>query len=309
VRVGQVEMIGRDGKSTSAKAGDKLELSAGRIALVSRTPIDQVPATLDTIRVLIKGGAGAEIKPKGGSRWRKVAAKGETLEDGMSLRTSKSPARLLMGSARSSVEVGPASEVLFTAAGQRADREQSTFDLKRGRLTHIARKGPTSVLTLQGVTVGSDGTGDRYEIKRAGSGYEVEAVAGDLVVSREGKNEPIAAGVLTHLRPGKAADAAPLDTSLLRLGARGGQRIFHPGLPEVTLAWPGEAGDYAVEVAEDSKFEQVVLQGKVHAPQVTVPAPRKGTLFWRARNAAGEEARWECHLRSRSEHQRASAPA
>jgi hypothetical protein len=110
-----------------------------------------------------------------------------------------------------------------------------------------------------------------------------------LGVAQNGKEVSLPAGQQASLIAGAPLTPAAVEPSVLKINSRSGTRVFHPGIPEVTLTWPGEEGDWQVEVSESADFTQLIAAGKVHGPSVTVPAPRRGTLFWRAKGQKGNE--------------------
>jgi hypothetical protein len=286
VKLGEVALLGKDGKTTSAKAGERLELSAGKVELLSRTP---TPAVLETLKVVVRAAPGAEVKPKGAARWRRVASKGEALEEGTALRTGKGPARLVLAGARSTLEVGSGSEVVIGQFGKRGQREESHLELRRGRLVGVSQPGAETALELPDVKLSEAVTGGRYEVRKNGAVLELRALAGDLGVSHDGTEQSLPAGQRADFTPGAPPALTPLEPAALKLNTRSGTRVFHSGLSDVTLTWPGEGGDWQVEVSETPDFTQLVAAGTVHEPSVTVPAPRRGPLYWRAKGKRSEE--------------------
>jgi hypothetical protein len=288
VKLGEIELVGKDGKALAVHSGERIEAAAGKLELISRTPGEV--STLEPIVVTVRG-AGVEVKPKGAARWRKVPARGEPIEAGATVRTGRATGHLLLGGAHSSLELGPSTEVLVAQTGKAGYREESKIELRRGKLVQIARAGAETSIELPEMTVVGDVRGDRYELQRTGKDLELRAVAGDLKVKREGKEQPLPAGTQVSVKKDALAQSV-LEPATLRLTARNGQRVFHPGISEVTLSWSGaDTADYNVEVAEDAKFEQLLVEGPVHSSSVTVPAPRKGALFWRVKGASGDESR------------------
>jgi hypothetical protein len=66
-----------------------------------------------------------------------------------------------------------------------------------------------------------------------------------------------------------------------------GLRVFADGLDEVTLTWPAALGEATVEVGEDAELKEVVTVGRTATGWVTVPAPRRGDLYWRVTGKVG----------------------
>jgi hypothetical protein len=58
-------------------------------------------------------------------------------------------------------------------------------------------------------------------------------------------------------------------------------KVFHPNLSQATLVWPGDAEDYFVEIASDSRFQPPAIAGLVHRAAIKIPIPAHGPLYWR----------------------------
>lgn len=77
--------------------------------------------------------------------------------------------------------------------------------------------------------------------------------------------------------------------SPVALPARNGTRVYAGASADVTLTWEA-TGDSHVQIATDAAFEDLLADGIVHQPRVTLPAPRRGALHWRVLGADGKEA-------------------
>jgi ferric-dicitrate binding protein FerR (iron transport regulator) len=286
VKLGQIEMTDKSGKSATAKAGERLQLDTMKVEL--KAPVPPPVQQLQSMEVVLRANSGAEVKLKGSARWRKAAAKGEPLNDGTSVRTGRGPARLNLGDARTTLELSPASEVVVGPTDKSGEREETQLQLKRGRVVEVARPGTQTALVLPELTILGDPRGTRYEVRRAGKAIDVRAVAGDLTVQRDGKDEAVIAGAERDLAGSNSA-SKQLGQSPLKLPTRNGTRVFHSGVPEVTLTWPESKDDYLVQVAEDPAFEQTLLEGTVHSSNVTLPTPRHGALYWKIKGEKDDD--------------------
>jgi ferric-dicitrate binding protein FerR (iron transport regulator) len=290
VRLGEVQLIGPTGTPTRAAAGDVLRVTAGRVQVLSRAPR---VVTLAPLRVTVRaGGAGVQLRRQGETRWRRLSAKGEALAPGDGVRTAAAPAQLTLPEGGPALLLQGLSELTFESAGQDAEGalDEARVALLRGTLALQLAPGRTGRLVLPELTVESS-SGGGLSFERGAEGLTVAARAGEATLLRGSERQSLRAGERARV-PGAAA--APLEVEALprapvSLPAGEPVQLFHPGLPEVTLAWTGEVPPEGVrvEVASDAAFTQPVLAGQVYAPFVNVPAPARGSLYWRVTAADG----------------------
>ena len=284
VRLGAIEFIGRDGKSVRATEGESVEAKSGRTELVAK---GARVMELAPIAVTVRLGSGrAEVRAKGGARWRPVAKQGEVLTPGDSVRTRPGGTAVLgmVGSA-SVLTLGSDGEVVLTSAEQGGTTDEARLDLLKGWLGLQLARGRTSRLVLPGLQVEGGGEA-RLAVRRTAAGYLVDALTGQVTLVRGDARQALRAGERATVAAAMRVDS--LAQAPLALGVVDGAEVFHSGLHEVALTWEG-AGEAEVEVAEDAAFTRPVLSGTVFQSFVNVPAPSRGSLHWRVRRKDGTQ--------------------
>ena len=165
-------------------------------------------------------------------------------------------------------------------------REATALDVKKGELEVSAPKGQsTRVAVAGGITLVSD-LGGQYALRRTGSGFEVDALAGDVTIEREGQPATVVPGGQSASVPLKGGAAAVRAASRegVVLPSRQGLRVYHQSLKQVSLSWDdaGAANEkWRVQVASDPAFTNLVRDGVVHDNFLTVPVPPKGAWYWK----------------------------
>lgn len=108
----------------------------------------------------------------------------------------------------------------------------------------------------------------------------VEVLAGEAELERDGMTEHLGAATQARVEAKRVALGSRRSADVILPTARG-LHVAADGLTHVTLSWDEQLADARVEVAADPAFTEVLLAGPVTGRQVTVPAPRRGQLFWR----------------------------
>jgi hypothetical protein len=278
VLVGAVQLVSRNGETVTAGAGDRATLTTGQVVIEGRTPNE---VTLEAMKVTVFAGGGkAEVKKQGSRKWKAVGRGGEPLEQGDGVRVRTGRASLQLEGSETRLGLGQSSEVVFEQGGRDGQVEVSALDLKKGAMSIALAPGRRSRVTLSGLRLESD-LGGQFSVVKTRDGFEVSALAGDARLSRNGQDAAVRAGQTARLPDRGEVQVTGGDRADLSIPSRSGLRVHHPGLAEAAIAWGGEPGDYWVEVASDSKFEQRLLAGLVHSAYVNVPIPRRGALYWR----------------------------
>ena len=132
-------------------------------------------------------------------------------------------------------------------------------------------------------------------MRRTGTGFDIDALAGDVTIEREGQASTVLPGGQSASIPLKGSPAVrAASREGVVLPSRSGLRVFHSGLKQVSLTWD-DAGateqTWRVQVASDPAFASVVRDGLVHDNFVTMPVPPKGAWYWRVFKAEVEQAR------------------
>ncbi|MBZ4418159.1 FecR family protein [Myxococcus sp. RHSTA-1-4] len=286
VRLGAIEFVGRDGQQVRAAEGESVAVAGGRLEVVRMPRVVKLAPIPVTVRL---GSGRAEVRPKGTVRWRPVSRQGEVLSPGDGVRTRPGGSAVLALEGSSSVlSLGSGSELVLEGAGQGGSTDEARVDLRQGGLGVQLAPGRTSRVLLPGLGVEGGGAA-RLEVRRTASGYRVEAFTGQVTLVRGEARQPLRAGERAMLEGESGAPRIePLAPAPLALGASEGVEVFHQGMGDVAFTWEGE-GEAVVEVASDAAFTRPVLAGTVFRPFVTVPAPSRGSLYWRVRRKDGTE--------------------
>lgn len=276
VRLGNVEFVSRNGKSTAVAAGDRLSAATGGVTVASAAP-----RVLETIQVTLYASTGkAEVKKKDQKVWRQVGKKGEAVAPGDSLRVKEGRSTLQFEGSDSRLTFSKGTEVVFEAGSRAAGVDESRLDLKKGELLANLAPGKKSRVVVGGLELASD-LGGQFTVTRTADGFALLATAGDLSLTHGGQQTQVKAGQVARIAGSGGAKLQDVEREELAVPSRGGLRIFHSGVARAALAWEGGRKDYLVEVATDPGFKQPVIAGIVHEPFVNVPVPARGTLYWR----------------------------
>jgi hypothetical protein len=108
----------------------------------------------------------------------------------------------------------------------------------------------------------------------------VEVLAGTAELERDGQTERLGVAAQARVDAKRVALGRRAPADVILPTARG-LHVAADGLSHVTLTWEEQLADARIEVAADPAFAEVLLTGPVTGRQVTVPAPRRGQLFWR----------------------------
>jgi hypothetical protein len=286
VRLGAIEFVAKDGQALQASAGESVAVSAGRAELVERAPSKVIE--LATIQVTVRADTGrVEVRSKGSAKWRAVGKGGQALAPGDGVRSRGGTAYLGLQGSASTIALAPGGELVLEGAGQQGAADEARVDLRRGEVALRLASERDSRVVMPGLTLESDGAA-HLNVRRTTNGFDVAARAGDVVLVRGESRQPLRAGEQASVSGEADAVVAPLAKAPLALPAMEGVKVFHRGVPEVTLSWEGQ-GDAVVEVASDAAFSRTLMRGVVHQPFANVPVPARGTLYWRVRKPDGTE--------------------
>lgn len=284
VQVGVVELVGPGGQTTSAGAGQTVSVVSGRIQVLETVDV----ITLNPIPIDVVADGRVEIRRAGQTRWRAVGRGNARLDAGDSVRVARGRSSLALGGSQSRLLLERGTEVALLKTGREAGLDLANVDLKRGGLgLRLARDRRTQV-AIGGLLLEAE-EGGNFQVLKTRSGFEVSAITGDLKLRRgQQQAKVIPAGHVGRIKgKGDGADVQLSEQSrpALILPSRTGLRVFHPGVETATIDWRGEAGDFIVRVAEDPRFDRVVVEGLVHASEVSVAIPTRGALYWEIKDA------------------------
>lgn len=290
VRLGSVEFLDKSGTSSDLNEGDKLLVDAGKVEILTRGGTNEGEAQ-DAIQLVARKdfpSARASVRKAGSRAWSPMKGQEVELSVGDAIRMDRGGSTLALGSTGSKVAAASGSEVTYLGGGTLNGIQKTEFDIKKGSVALALTGLQTERVSVPGLTV-SNTQGGNFSMRKTRTGYDVEAVAGDLELTRpDGTVEKLAAGQRAQVSGAAAAQMAPIPRAVFSLPSRRGQRVFHTGIDDVALSWDGEENkDYVVEVSEDESFATKVVAGVVHKPELNVPTPSKGNLHWRVKAKDG----------------------
>lgn len=283
VKMGEIELVSKSGEVTKLGAGKKGFLG--------------VPRELPEIALSVVASSGkAELKAKNAKAFVAInPKKPPALQAGDVVRVKEGRISLAPEGSKTRLSLLKGAEVGLVEARKGSGRESTALDVKKGELEVSAPTGQaTRVALAGGLTLLSD-LGGQYSLRRTGTGFEVDALAGDVTIEREGEAPMLIPGGQSASVPlqGPAAVRAPSREAVV-LPSRLGLRVYHQGLRQVSLTWDdgdGAIKDWRVQLASDSAFTNVVRDGMVHDNFVTVPVPPKGVWYWRVFKGEQEHAK------------------
>ncbi|HLL00331.1 MAG TPA: FecR family protein [Myxococcaceae bacterium] len=285
VRLGAIEFVAKDGQQLQASAGESVAVSAGKAELVERAPR---VLELATIQVTVRADTGrVEVRSKGSAKWRAVGKNAQPLAPGDGVRSRGGTAYLGLEGSASTLALAPGGELVVEGAGKQGSTDEARVNLRRGEMAVRLASERDSRVVLPGLTLESGGPAN-LNVRRTADGFDVAASTGDVVLVRGDSRQPLRAGEKASLAGEAQAVVAPLAKAPVSLPAMKDVKVFHRGVPEVTISWQGE-GDSVLEVASDAAFSRTLMRGVVHQPFANVPAPTRGKLYWRVRKPDGTE--------------------
>ncbi|MDP2275905.1 MAG: hypothetical protein Q8K32_34500 [Archangium sp.] len=273
VKLGEIELVSRSGEITRLGAGKKGLLGAAR----------ELPEI--ELSVVASTGRG-EFKAKDAKAFVAINPKKlPTLKAGDVVRVKEGRISLAPEGSETRLALLKGAEVGIVETRKGPGKEATSLDVKKGELEVSAPKGQsTRVSVAGGLTLVSD-LGGQYTLRRTGTGFDVEALAGDVSIEREGEPALVVPGGQSASVPLKGAPAVrAASREGVVLPSRSGLRVFHQNLKQVSVTWDDDgaaAASWRVELSQDPSFTTVVRDGVVHDNFFTMPAPAKGAWFWR----------------------------
>lgn len=283
VRVGSIAVLSRNGAFVQAEAGDELSLSEEGPALVKKPRADMM---LQPIQVTVRVQGRARLQRKDSKRWERLSGN-SSLAVGDAVRVDQGRSVVSLEGSKSTVELEARSELALLSSGRAGDSEELGLDFRKGAVRVNLAPGTKSRLTLSGFELESQ-QGGQFGIQRTGSGLDIQALTGVLLVKQGGKTREVRANQSASLSEGQDATLREEPRPALVLPSQPGLKVFHTGLSRVTLSWPDEAGESRVQVSEEKDFARPFLDGTVKDAFLHVAAPRRGTLYWRVLGRGGE---------------------
>jgi hypothetical protein len=275
VKFGEIELINQNGDVQKVGAGKK-----GFLGKVRELP--EIPLTF----VITTGKA--ELKAKDSKSFVPInPRKPPALKAGDTVRVKDGRFALAPEGSSTRVVLLKGTEVGIVEARKGLGGDATALDVQKGELEVAAPGGQsTRVGVAPGLTLVSD-LGGQFTLRRTGSGFDVDALAGDVIIERDGEAPQTVPGGSAATVPlkGKPAVRAAVKEPIVLPPKN--VRLFHSGLKKVTLAWDDDDGatkEWRFQLSTDPGFTTLVRDGIVHDAFVTVPVTGKG-WFWRVSKA------------------------
>ncbi len=279
VKIGMIELVSRNGEITPVAAGQKFALDprGGRATLI-----------LPTVQVVIWAGGKSELKKKDSRSWVAVGKKPLVLTEGDLMRVNEGRSTLQAEGSGTRLVFGRGAEVGFGGTSNEGGIEETRLELKKGEVSGTLALKQKSRVKLGGMALMSD-LGGQFTLTRTADGYDINALAGDFRLEREGTEPKLLKGGQSARVGAKGLEVSEPIRDQLTLPPRLGIKVFHLGLNRVSLVWDGEEGKaYRVEVSAAAAYSDPLLAGVVHQRFVSLPVPARGNLYWRVFDADAE---------------------
>jgi hypothetical protein len=286
VGVGFIEFDeGEDAGSATMKAGERYVLGVGLVELEEPTPPEPPPVEAKPSVKLTPRGS-VTLKPKSGPS-AKLAATGRVLEEpGTFIVEKGSQLRAEAGGLVAEIEAGAKG----TIEPQKGDppmgvtltQGTARLFLTSGQSVLVGGKKPLTVKAKTGSTVLVTGTT---------TGPRVEVLGGETEIS-SGGGAPVKVGPNEVATPkGKGVDKGRRGTATLSLPSGKNTRVYWGRPGDVTLQF--KDGEGPLEVSTEPTFSSLLVSAE-GGDLVTVPAPLKGSLYWRRKgDEEASSARFE----------------
>lgn len=271
VKLGEIELVPKNGESTRVAAGKK-----GSLGKVRELP--EIALT-----VVVAGTAGkAEYKAKDAKTFVLInPKKAPALKNGDTVRVKEGRFSLAPDGSSTRVALLKGAEVGIVEARRGSSGDVTALDVRKGDVEVVAPAGQTTRLGVAtGVALVSEG--GQFNLRRTGTGFEVESLAGDVIIERDGEASATVPGGQSATVPLKGA-AAVRDGAKEQvvLPARG-VKLFHTGLKRLTVQWDDDGSkEWHFQLATDPSFANPVRDGLVRDAFASIPALPKGSWFWR----------------------------
>ncbi len=281
VTLGEIELVSKSGEVTRLGAGKKGQLGQAR-------ELPEIPLTI------VASSGKAELRARDAKSFVAInPKKPPRLAAGDTVRVKEGRFSLSPEGSQTRVSLLKGAEVGIVESRKGAGREATALEVRKGELEVVAPSGQQTRLAVgAGVTLVSD-LGGQFSLRRTGSGFDVDALAGDVTIEREGEASTVIPGGQSASVPLKGASAVRETSREAVVLPPRVVRLYHSGLKQVALAWDEEEGttEWRVQLASDAAFTTIARDGVVHAAFVNVPVPAKGGWYWRVFKGDAEYAR------------------
>ena len=281
VLLGAVEFVSRNGEAIAASAGDNISAGGDKASLSKGRAL-----VLDTLEITLFPATGkAEVRKHGTKVWKGLGKAGESIAAGDSLRVKEGRSTLQLGDPDSRLTLQRGAELSIMKSGRKAGVDDTQIELAKGELVAQLVQGRKTRVQVGALELLSD-VGGQFTITKTSDGYALTSTTGDLKLKQNGKEADVKAGQAAKVALDGTATVRQLAREDVAIPSKMGVKLYHPGIGNLAVGWEGDKKDYLIEVAGDSAFAQPVLAGLVHDAYVNLPAPTRGSLFWRVKDAA-----------------------
>ncbi len=276
---GRIAYLTKEGESVTIEAGTRKRISSNAVATAPTKPL--------SLAILSTNGR-LQYRGNGKSAFVNVNAKNPPpLVDGDALK-SDGEARLGTAETAGNFTLERGSEVVVGVSALGDGREDHVLRLSRGQLSVRAESGKRTTIQLSSDLSVDIVNGGQATLAKTKTGYAINSLTGALQINLAGKPAVAVPGGYNAILVGDAVEVQPPQRESLTLPTRNGLRLYHAGIPRVSLSWTSDGKDaaesstgYRVQVATEPTFAAPTLSGLVQQRFVTVSVPRRGPLFWR----------------------------
>lgn len=280
VLVGNVQIVSRNGELVTFSAGD---VRLGREGASRVVRLEPLHIELNAIVGRV------ELKKSDAKIFTPINPKQlPELDQGDALRVGRGSATVQTKGSVAKLTVSSNSEVGIGEAQGAAGLEDVALELKKGGMNVNMPLGAKRTLRPgDGYTL-SVNNGAQFSVARSKTGLEINTVVGEIVIEHDSMESVTVRGSqISKLSSKGGVKVIDLPREPLLIPARTGLKVFHPGVAQAALNWPGEAGKvYRVMVANEPTFANPTIDGTVQVPWLNVNLPAHGSLYWRV--LAGE---------------------
>jgi hypothetical protein len=290
VQLGSVEVKNRDGTEQTIGAGASVAVQGLSFVLPGHRP-RQVYLEPMSFALATAAKKQVEVQRAGETLWRKAKG-GDQLAAGDRVRTLKADnTRLELGS-DAAVLLAANSELGIKGAGRTAGGPGSALSLASGSValasTRVAERATPLTIEVEGQEIAIEPGAQKaaVEVTRQSDGkVEVAVHLGRALLP---SGQIIEAGKAATIEAGSRAMAVERPVALALIEVRPGKGIlidYTHRIPPLRFAWSaaGVSPPFALEVARDSGFRQVVFREAVGDEAFVYGRLTEGAYAWRVR--------------------------
>lgn len=269
VKVGELEVVGKDGTT--------VKLSAGAIRRLGQV------RELEPIALAIVVKGRAERKAKGARTFSAIDPQAPpTLEVGDVVRVKDGTVAFQAQGLSTRLTLTKGAEVALGPSSRGPGREEVDLTLARGELAVSAPGGQTTRVALGGGVALTTERGGQFIVRRTPTGFDVDSLVGDAQLERSGAEPVLLPGGAGARLTAKGVTVREAVREVVALPSREELRLYASQLSRLALTWDGPDGrEWRVQVAREPTFSEPFIDGTVKERFLNVPLGPRGTLYWR----------------------------